>query len=277
MIKTPTEFTKRNEPFFVLGNWKMHLRASESARIAKGLVSTAKRVQGKVTTVVFPSFPALEKVHTQVKKSAVQLGAQNMSWELDASDTGEVSAEQIKEFGASWVIIGHSERRLKLAESDEMIERKLAAALLRGLQPVLCVGESALERNQGRGLLHIMHQVESAMRYVQPQKDQVITIAYEPIWAISPGKPCEPADADEMTQNIRQVLIDRYGVKPAYQHFRILYGGSVDANNIASYLRLDEVSGVLVGSASLKIPSFRAMLVKAAQLRQSLVKKRTHS
>ncbi len=229
-----------NKPLIL--NWKMN---PETLREA---VALAKASDFK-NTVVVPPLPFLEEVGKVLKKA--ELGAQDLFWEDKGAFTGEVSAKELKDIGVKYVIIGHSERRHKLGETDEMIAKKLKAALENGLTPVLCVGETKKEKDAGQKEEVIKRQIEKGLSLVSQKskvKSQKLLIAYEPVWAIGTGDPETPEGARETIQFIKKII-----------SAKVLYGGSVNSENLADYLKFKEVDGALVGGASLNKEEVKKM------------------
>jgi triosephosphate isomerase len=258
-----------------MANWKMNLGIAESLDLARKIVRQCGDDLKRLELVVFPSFPALPGVQAVLGRSGVRLGSQDMFWSDVGSFTGAVSPTQLAEVGCTWSLIGHSERREHLGETDEMIDRKTAAALRFNITPVVCVGETREERNSGRSELIVGNQIRAAFRYVRPPfPSQRIIIAYEPRWSISPGLPCEPDDAKTMALVIRQALIDRYDVDRAYANFTIAYGGSADHANVANYLEGEEIDGVLVGHASQAADRLLPLIAAVAKTSSLPTKKR---
>ncbi|MFH1088299.1 MAG: triose-phosphate isomerase [Patescibacteria group bacterium] len=250
----------------IVGNWKMNLDLRTSVKLARGLANTVDTYSKKCQIVVAPTFTALDQVGKEIKNSNIELCSQDVFWEAKGNFTGEVSPEQLRDLGCDWTIIGHSERRQHLGETDDMIDRKTTAALRHGFTPIICVGETREQRNAGSGELTVAYQVRSALRYVgTPLLKQKVIIAYEPVWSISPGLPCEPEDAEAMAMVIRQALIDQYEARMAYQHFSIIYGGSVSHSNVSDYLAKDEIVGALVGHDSLEVASFTKLIQVASR------------
>lgn len=238
----------------IVANWKMYLSSSDSVK----LFETAMK-KGKA--VICPSFVALNQLSVLAKKSGVSLGAQDCFWENRGAFTGEVSPLDLKKMGCEYVIVGHSERRNYLLENDEMVGKKIKAALAAGLTPILCVGENEAERRAGRAGARVVGQLEKALVGLGKLKaGQEIIFAYEPIWAIGTGRACDPKAAAEMHQLIKDKVAGLIGGKNA----RVLYGGSVDDKNIASYLERAEIGGALVGGASVKKDVFASLLATAA-------------
>ncbi len=242
----------------------MNLSAAESAELI-GQAACAGEHAG-LEVAVFPTFTALDAVYkaTQGAKCA-KIGAQDCFWEAKGAYTGEVSPAQLKELGCTYVLVGHSERRRHLGETDEMVNRKIKAARAAGLVPVLCVGESDEERRAGLWAAIIEEQTTAGLAGIEVGGDDLIVIAYEPIWAVGSGRACEPQSAREAHALVMNAVAEIYGTEKARKHFRIIYGGSVDAANIASYLAEEGIDGALVGGASQKNESFSALLKAAAE------------
>lgn len=233
----------------IVANWKMYLGVKESTHLAEQIRRALPRPRTRV--VVCPSFPALLSVGAVIRKSPYALGAQDLAWEERGAFTGEVSAGDLRELGCAYVILGHSERRQKMGETDAMVRSKLEVALRAGLKPILCVGETLKERRAGKAASIVRKQLTSALRNLKAKswKLKAMIIAYEPIWAIGTGVPAHPRDAVRM-----QALVRKLATKllPRRTKLTVIYGGSVDPKNARSFLREPEVQGVLVGGASAK-------------------------
>jgi triosephosphate isomerase (TIM) len=246
---------------FVAGNWKMNTTLAEAkalgAAIAKGIGTDAR-----VTVAVCPPFPWLVAVGEAVKGSAVALGAQDVHSEKKGAFTGEVSPAMLLEAGCEYAIIGHSERRHILGESDYAINQKVHTALEEGLHVILCMGETLAERERGLQERVFQRQVFAACAGLTDEQFGRLTIAYEPVWAIGTGKVATPEQAQEAHRFVRGKLRLLYGDKIA-DATPILYGGSVTGENAGGLLHQPDVDGALVGGASLKADSFLA-IVKAA-------------
>ncbi len=217
-----------------------------------------------IEIVIFPSFTALEAVGRAIShEPRAKLGGQDCFWEQSGAYTGEVSPDQLKELGCTHALVGHSERRQKLGETDAMVNAKVKAVLSAGLIPVLCVGETDDERRVGAWSQVIERQVTKGLQDIEIAGTHRIVIAYEPVWAIGTGKACDPTSAREAHALAMNAVVEIFGAARAKKHFRVIYGGSVDEKNIASYLAEEGIDGALVGGASQKIASFSA-LIKAA-------------
>jgi triosephosphate isomerase len=238
--------------YFIAGNWKMFKTAAESRRFVRDLAAAFTAAPG-LTVAVFPPFTSLAAVQGLDPK--VRIGAQNMFYEEKGAFTGEISPLMLKDL-VEYVLVGHSERREIFHEGDEDVNQKLLATLKAGLKPVLCVGETLPEREAGRTLDKIRGQLESNLAGVAGSQWARIAVAYEPIWAIGTGRNATPEQAQEVHRFIRGLLED----KAPGNRIQILYGGSVKPENSLELLSQEDISGVLVGGASLKVESFSAII-----------------
>jgi triosephosphate isomerase len=246
---------------FVAGNWKMNTTLGEAKSLASA-VAKGVGTDDRVTVAVCPPFPWLLPVGEAIKGSAVALCAQNVSSEKKGAFTGEVSPAMLLEAGCKYTLIGHSERRHVLGESDAVVNHKVHTALEEGLHVILCVGETLAERERNLQERVFQRQVLAACAGLSDEHFARLTFAYEPVWAIGTGKVATPEQAQEAHANIRSRMRTFYGEKIA-DALPILYGGSVTGENAAGLLHRPDVDGVLVGGASLKADSFLA-IVKAA-------------
>ncbi|MEE9226381.1 MAG: triose-phosphate isomerase [Acidobacteriota bacterium] len=238
----------------IVGNWKMNFTEAESVQMVKQL--QARLGNGsRAEVVVSPSFPNLAAVHQALGKSSITLAAQDLHWEESGPFTGEVSAAMLRAIGCRYAIVGHSERRRYFGETDHTVNLKVRAALGHQLRPLVCVGESEEERNAGRTAAVIRTQVLGALEGVEADQAGLLVIAYEPVWAIGTGKTATGDQAAEVHRGIRQVLEDCFNGSPG-KEMRILYGGSVTTENIASLMSFPVIDGVLVGGASLRPDRF---------------------
>jgi triosephosphate isomerase (TIM) len=237
----------------MIGNWKMNLTAAAAGAYARALRDRLGRGLPR-EVVVAPSFTSLPAVAESLRGSEIALAAQNVFWEAEGAYTGEISGVMLQELGVSYVLIGHSERRRHLSETDLMVNHKVHAALRSDLRPVVCVGEQQTERQSGQAAAVVRTQVLRALEGVAQGRADRLTVAYEPIWAIGTGTPATPADASEMHACIRGELRRLFG--PAGAAVRILYGGSVGPSNIAALLANPGINGALVGGASLDLEAF---------------------
>jgi triosephosphate isomerase len=245
----------------VAGNWKMHTTLEEAGELVRALRQALEGPLG-VTVVLCPPFVSLDAVRGELEGSSLRLGAQNMHWEASGAFTGEVGPAMLAGL-CDYVILGHSERRASFGETDEVVNRKVQAALRHGLTSILCIGETWEEREAGRTRAVLERQLRGAL--VQVPSPQGIVIAYEPVWAIGTGRAATPHDANEAIDFIRKTLASQYDASTA-QSARILYGGSVTPQNAASLLAEQEIDGALVGGASLRAADFAAIVRQATFL-----------
>jgi triosephosphate isomerase len=248
---------------FVGGNWKMNLDGASAAALAEQVVAGCGDASRAAEIVVFPPYPYLERVARVIGGSTVALGGQDLSSEANGARTGEVSAEMLLDVGASWVIVGHSERRQKLGESDAVVADKLSMALESGLKCVLCCGETLEERKARREAEVVARQVAAALGGVSASQMERIVIAYEPIWAIGTGVVATPEDAEAAHRAVRATLASRYDSRLARES-RVVYGGSLAPGNAKALFARPGVDGGLVGGASLKAPDFLAICSAAS-------------
>jgi triosephosphate isomerase len=245
-------------------NWKMNpVSASDAADLVRGVVPAAQQ-HGNVEVVLCPPFPWLLGVLELLQETRVQLGAQDCFWEPSGPYTGEVSAAMLAGI-CQWVIVGHSERRQHFAETDEMVARKAAAALETGLEVIVCVGESEADHEAGRTEQVVSDQVIASLAQCSADDSGRLVVAYEPVWAIGTGKNAHPEHAYRTMRLIRNVVGDVIGGGAA-RKLRVLYGGSVNADNIESYVELPQVDGALVGGASLKAEEFSRVIRVTAEV-----------
>jgi len=239
---------------FIAGNWKMNTDRASAVALAQGIAARAGEA-GHVDLAVCPPSVYLDAVAAAVKGSPVGLGAQNMYHEPKGAFTGELSAAMLLDVGCQYVILGHSERRHILGETDEMINRKVLAALDAGLKPIVCVGELLEEREAGRTAEVIRTQFEGSLAGLSDKQMAGTVIAYEPVWAIGTGKVATPEQAEEVHGDLRKLLANRYNDEIA-ESVVIQYGGSVKPDNAATLLGQPNIDGALVGGASLKVDDF---------------------
>ena len=247
---------------YVIGNWKMQLSDAESETLAREVVRFWDAEGAKnpgVSVVVCPSHLAIEKVWPAVRGTTVALGSQDVFWEDKGAYTGEVSARTLKEIGCEYSIVGHSERRQHLGETDEMVNKKTLALLRNQMTPIICVGETMEERREGRRDAVVIGQVRGALKGIRPVGNQRIIIAYEPRWVIGTGQAVEPQDAAAMHRLIVDALHEHCPSDYVRQQTAVVYGGSVDSSNVGGFLAQDTIHGVLVGGASLKLQEFIAI------------------
>lgn len=243
----------------IAGNWKMNENIAESVELVSQLKEMVSGVEG-VEVVVAPPYTALGSVAATIKDSNIFLSAQNTFWEESGAFTGEISPSMLKDIGCQYTIIGHSERRQYFEETNEMVNKKLKAALKASLTPIVCIGETLEEREAGKTLTVIEKQLREGLNGLSSDEMEVVVIAYEPVWAIGTGRTATPDQAQEVHQFIRKQIAQIFGERVA-EKIRILYGGSVKPDNIDQLMAQRDIDGALVGGASLKADSF-ARIVK---------------
>ena len=253
----------------IIANWKMNVGVRESVALARASLLTLRGRKVIPELVICPPFVALSEVRKVVARSAALMGAQNMFWEPTGSHTGETSSRMLLELGVSHVIIGHSERRIQLGETDEMVNQKVLHALSEQMTPIVCVGERKAQREAGEARAVVEAQVSTALRGVRVYGRARLFIAYEPVWAIGAGESASVGDVMEMHRFIRSILGTLFPDTSPIQ-LPILYGGSVEGDNAYGFLREPEVDGVLVGGASVKINQFKEIVGAAAEVLEAL-------
>ncbi len=249
----------------IAGNWKMNTTVSEAIELGNEMRPGLDELDG-VDKVICPPFISLAAVYGLIKGSSIKLGAQNLYFEEKGAYTGEISPLMLAGL-CEFVIIGHSERRQYFNETGEMVNKKILAALSVGLKPILCIGESLEENEGGRAEEIVTEQLRSSLAGVDYPRSLII--AYEPVWAIGTGKAATGEQANETIGFIRGKIAKLYSDEIA-QHMRILYGGSITADNIAEFVRQPEIDGALVGGASLKVTEFVSIVKQASQIRANL-------
>jgi triosephosphate isomerase len=246
----------------IAGNWKMNTTADEAERLVLEMLERLDKIAG-VEKVLCPPFVSLVGVNMMLQDSSIKLGAQNMYFESKGAYTGEVSPLMLKEL-CEFVILGHSERRWYFGESDEIVNKKVKAALTNKLKPIVCVGERLEENEAGRTQVVLNRQITGALDGIEPVSDLVI--AYEPVWAIGTGKAASGKQAAATIQFVRDVVGKLWNESVA-QDLRILYGGSVTSANVSEFVSLPEIDGALVGGASLKADEFVGIVGKTAEIK----------
>jgi triosephosphate isomerase (TIM) len=244
----------------IAGNWKMYKTVQEADEFIAALLPRVSSVQN-VDIGICPTFTALQAMVDATRGSPVDVYAQNMHQEDHGAFTGEVSASMLDEVGVHGVILGHSERRQMFGETDRALALKMQAALAAGLAPILCVGETEEEREAGDTERKLRHQVQEDLSRLETEQLGALVIAYEPIWAIGTGQVATPELAQEAIAFVRALVGDRS--REQAELVRILYGGSVKADNAAELVALPDVDGALVGGASLDADSFAAIVAAA--------------
>ena len=244
------------------GNWKMYKTPQDTARFFAQFKPMVESVHG-CDVVIFPSAIDIPAAVTSIAGAAIAVGSQNIYWAVEGAFTGETSAEMVRAAGATWVLVGHSERRHHVAhETDAEVLKKAQAAISAGLKPILCVGEKLEEHKAGKANEVLVRQFAGGVAGLTEEQFAQVTIAYEPVWAIGTGHTATPEIASTAHKLIRSEAEKRFG-KTAANQLRILYGGSVKPDNIEGLMREPEIDGTLVGGASLDPESF-AQIVKSA-------------
>ncbi len=241
---------------FVAGNWKMHTTAEEAVKLAGAIAREAGKLPSDVA--VCPPFVYLQAVAAAIKGSRVALGGQDMYFEAKGAFTGEISGAMLRDVGCAYVILGHSERRHVIGETDALINKKMHSALAAGLLPILCVGETLDERDANRTMEVVGRHVREGLKGLSAEAVGKATIAYEPVWAIGAGRNATAQQAQEVHAEIRKMIGTLYSPAVA-QAIRIQYGGSVKPENAGEIMAQPDVDGALVGGASLKADSFLAI------------------
>ncbi len=246
----------------IAGNWKMNTTVSDAVRLVKEMLPGLDKIKG-VDKVVCPPFVSLTAVKKEIEGTSVKLGAQNMFYKEKGAFTGEISPGMLAGL-CEYVIIGHSERRQYFGDTEEIIDLKIKAAIEKLLKPIFCVGESLEENEAGRTEEILTRQVMASCDRLYFYGGMVI--AYEPVWAIGTGKSATSEEANKTIGFIRQLVRHRHGSEIA-DSIRILYGGSVNAGNIAELMKMPEIDGALVGGASLKADDFLSIAQQASEIR----------
>ena len=249
-----------NMPICIIaGNWKMNTTLEEARDLVYAMAARLDAINA-VERVVCPPYVSLAAVAELLKDTSVAVGAQNMHHESSGAFTGEISAAMLQGL-CQYVILGHSERRQLFGETDDMVNRKVLAALEHGLRPIVCVGESLEQRDAGDANAVVESQIRAALTGVESADELVL--AYEPVWAIGTGRAATPGMAQEMMAHMRGVVASLYG-RASADSVPLLYGGSVNASNVAEYLSEPDLNGALVGGASLNADSFVEIVQRAA-------------
>lgn len=248
----------------IVANWKMHKTTAEAGAYVRRLAACARQT-AKIEIVLAPPFTALSVTSLPAARRFA-FAAQDLYWEEAGAYTGEISASMLAALGCRYVIIGHSERRRLFGETDRAINRKVLAAIRRGLRPILCIGESRAERKRGQTTRVVTGQLRKSLRGLSAATARHLTIAYEPIWAIGTGNAASPAQIHTVHTTIRACLANQWGARAA-DRARILYGGSVNPDNVTAFLESPEVDGALVGSACLNPQTFAKIISRAQSVK----------
>lgn len=246
----------------IVANWKMYKTKEEALDFIQKLKEKVVGIQ-KIEIAIAPPFTLLALLRQELEGTEIKLAAQNVYFEREGAYTGEISPPMLKDLGCEYVIVGHSERREYLQETDELINKKLVAAFAFSLVPILCVGESLVQRRSGKTEMVLKLQLQADLRGLKQEEVARMVIAYEPIWAIGTGETALPQDAEAAASFIRQVISSLYD-KEVAESVRIQYGGSVKPENIPELIRQPDIDGALVGGASLD-PIIFAEIIKRAE------------
>lgn len=247
---------------FIAGNWKMNMDSESAVALASGLAAELSGVD-TVDVAVCPPFVYLAGVAGALSASNINVGSQNVYFEEKGAFTGETSCGMLKDVGCAYAIVGHSERRHVMGETDELINKKVSAVIESGLLAILCVGELLEDRETGKTDEVVTGQVKKGLAGISAEQMKSVTVAYEPVWAIGTGKTATAEQAQEVHAMIRGLLTEMYGEDVA-QATRIQYGGSAKPGNTAELMANEDVDGLLVGGASLKVEDFAAMIKTVA-------------
>jgi triosephosphate isomerase len=246
---------------FIAGNWKMFKTVHETMVFVKELKSLVKDIND-VEIVVAPPFTAVHAAAEAARNSTIGVAAQDVFWERDGAYTGEIAPGMVKEAGAEYVIIGHSERRRMFGDTDATVNRKTTAALAAGLTPIVCIGETLEERERNETLAVLDRQINDGFEGLAAEQMAELVIAYEPVWAIGTGRTATAAQAAEAHAHIRSRLRQWFGADAA-ERCHVIYGGSVKPDNIRDLIAEPDVDGALVGGASLEVKSFAGIVMRS--------------
>jgi triosephosphate isomerase (TIM) len=249
---------------FVAGNWKMHKTIAEAKGFVKALLLEVDKYPS-VDAAVCPPYLAVAAVAELCKNSPLKVGAQNVYWEESGAFTGEVAPAMVAEV-CDYVIVGHSERRAIFSETDETVNKRLTAALVAGLQVIVCVGETLEENEAGETESVVTRQLTAGLADITAEQAARITIAYEPVWAIGTGRAATPEDANNVHKNIIRPLLKQQFGEARAEAMRIQYGGSIKPENAKELFSMSDIDGGLVGGASLKAESFAGIIKAASEI-----------
>ena len=242
----------------IAGNWKMFKTCNEAVNAATHLVKLVSDID-TVDIVIAPPFTSLTVVSEIIRETRIDLGAQDIFWEKEGAFTGEISAPMLISSGCQYVIIGHSERRQYFGETDETVNKKIRAASDSGLIPILCVGETEIQRDEKKTFSVLDKQIEKGLEDLLLDEHRSLVIAYEPVWAIGTGKTATPDQVQEVHAFLRDLIEKKFG-NMISKATRILYGGSVKPDNVSELMALPDIDGALVGGASLQPDSFSKII-----------------
>jgi len=250
---------------FIAGNWKMNTDSHSAPALVKGLVDGLGRMDAdNVDVAVIPPFVYISEVVSVAASSKIAVGAQDIYYEEKGAFTGEISTYMLKDIGCTYCLCGHSERRHVIGESDELINKKVTAAINGGILPILCVGELLEERQADKTEEVVERQIRAGFAGLSAEKASAVTVAYEPVWAIGTGQTATPSQAQQVHSMIRELVSDIYG-KDFAAGMRIQYGGSAKPDNAAELMLKSDIDGLLVGGASLKADDFLAIIKASLQ------------
>ncbi|UCC23054.1 MAG: triose-phosphate isomerase [Planctomycetota bacterium] len=248
---------------FVAGNWKMNTDSHTSVSLAEAVASGSSDIAEQVHIAVIPPFVYIPAVVKAVSNARIAVGAQDVYYEQKGAFTGEISSSMLKDIGCTYALCGHSERRHVIGETDELVNKKVGAAISGGLLPILCVGELIEQRKASQTEQVVTKQIKNGLQGLSAGKVSAVTIAYEPVWAIGTGLTATPQQAQEVHALIRKLIGEMYDSQLAGE-IRILYGGSVKPSNAAELMAQADIDGLLVGGASLKADDFVSIIQAAA-------------
>ncbi len=248
---------------FIAANWKMYKTVHDAVVYIKEFRSLVKDI-ADAEIVIAPPFTAIHAAAEAARNANIGIAAQDMHWEREGAFTGQIGAAMIKEAGAEYVIIGHSERRRLFHETDSTVNRKTIAALAAGLTPIVCIGETLEERERNETMAVLDRQMKDGLDAVTGEQVASLVVAYEPVWAIGTGRNATPAQANEAHAHIRSRLRQWFG-GPAADQCHVIYGGSVKPDNARDLVALPDVDGALVGGASLEVRSFFEIVARSRQ------------
>lgn len=249
--------------FTVVANWKMHLGDQHGLRLAGQIITKYQKIKPLPQLILCPPFTILKEIKRMLGKTDIKLGAQDVSGQSEGAHTGEVSASMLVAAGCEYVIVGHSERRVQLGESNDMVAQKLSQVLKHGLTPILCVGETWEQRQEDRSEVTVISQLQHVLNGLILPIHKSLLIVYEPVWAIGSGNPVSRDEAAHMAQLIRHLIVDgkhfNFTCTQPEEQIKILYGGSVNAKNVQQFDMPGIIDGVLVGGVSLEAEQFIAL------------------
>lgn len=247
----------------IAANWKMNKKIEDSKNFLKKFLSLKTDFSDEI--IIFPSFVDLNYFCDNLKNYNIKVGAQNCYYEDFGAFTGEISAPMIKNIGAEYVIIGHSERRMYFGETDSIVNKKIAAAMKNDLKVILCVGENLSQREQGREIEVVLAQIKEALSGFKKENLKNIIIAYEPVWAIGTGKTVFPQQADSMCKKIKNFIKETFET-----HFdtNVLYGGSLKSSNAFEFFRMKNINGGLIGGAALDAEEFVKIILESEKINE---------